>query len=889
MFPNIKTQTLNLNLSPIKTLESTISNFFQTKRKRQLSENQTLTNVFTLKVPTNINPKLQKSVQRFNFLYEKLIKIFQTQALASFLDILTDVQNVFSTIISDFNYVNIEKEGFFSELVELKKTRQSLSSPKIMKESSCTTFKKSNFQTSLKNIEKDSNPSSPLSKMNSSSPKNHFSENLVRNETLKKNMIAQEKELNIANFENIKLKSEISSLWQKLNFYENFDVGPLIKELEATKLKCTEEVGRLNKEMNELKNVIEEYKLNSHSYKTNISKMEKEVKKWINLSGENQRKADSYEKENINLKQMNNQFREIIGMKNEEYIALAIKYDDNLKSINSLQEKINLYKKKLDSYSSKSNTQDFLMEKDFKKELFSITSLENSLSLEYSFQNNLKFNFLQKPDPFEPNLRKIRAENDLSKFQFVRANFFQLIEHRYQIVESEYTLNFNKSKIPIHPLRIVRAIFDSKFNEYMFFSDSRLFTRFPEFVYEWLGNYEVELDLGKIIKKEDNYRNNVAADDERILLLLELTHTKLNKLWECQIFLEFLTEKLAKDELFFFLHCRALLFKGPQLDYLESRFNFIHFIKYEQVEDVVNTLLAKHEESVRNIIFNRILETAKKKKNNLFVDSAFVLRILLEFYKQEKALKFGLIRDAFQQLALNFENIKKIIKYNWRQISEAEIVEIYRDVWGLSQGRFSLEAFLTYLNEGYFFIKTLKLAMSKGLPLVFEPDTSNIKNGAINEDECNYFIKNSEFINNFENKLNPIYSLGMNAAEIQIKKIYKIIENKFQIQSEDFKNINMYSFLLKSMEVILNLYNPFFKTKVLREQNKEIEIMNEIKLFEAFEMFDKIFLKEDQETKLLKLRMNIKLRVFQKFAKKKIAKWNAEFAAVLKKKRDLKI
>lgn len=889
MFPSIKTQTLNLNLSPMKTLESTVSSFSQTKKRRQLSENHTFTtNIFTLKAPTNINPKLQKSVQRFNFLYEKLMKIFLNKGLTSLLDILKDVQNVFSSIISDFNYVDIEKEEFFSELIELKKISQSLSCPKITKESSDMSLKKSNFQASYKIIEKDSDPISPLSKRNSNL-KNNFSGNLIRTETLKKNCLAQEKELNIANLENIKLKSEINSILQKLNFYENFDVGPLVKELETTKSKYNEEIMKLNKEMNELKNLNEEYKINSHTYKVHSSKLEKELKKWISLSGENQRKADTYERENTNLMQVNNQYREIIGMKNEEYICLAIKYGENLKNVNSLEEKLSLYKKKLDSYSNKSNTQDFLMENDFKKELFSITSLSNALSSEYSFQNNIKFNFLQKPDPFGSNLKKIRAENDLSKFQFVKANFFQLIEHRYQLVETEYTLNFNKNKIPMPPLIIVRAIFDSKFNEYMFFSDSRLFTRFPEFVYEWLGKYEVELDFGKILKKEDNFRNNLASDDERILLLLELTHTKLNKLWECQIFLEFLSEKSAKDELYFFLHCRALLFKGPQLDYLESRFNFIHFIKYELAQNVVNVLLAKHNESVKNIVLDRILETAKKKKDNLFVDSAFVLRILLEFYKQEKTLKFGLIREAFQQQVLNFENIRKIIKYNWRQISEAEIVEIYRDVWGLSQGRFSLEALLAYLNEGDFFIKTLKIALSKGLPLVFDPNTNEIQNGEIYENECNYFIKNSGFINNFENKLNPIYNLGVNAAEMQIRKIYKIIENKFQILPEDFKHIHMYSFLLKSMEVITNLYNSLFKPKVFREERKEIEIMDEIKLFEAFEMFDKIFLKEDQENKLMKLRINIKLRVFQKFAKKKIAKWNGEFAAVLKKKRTLKI
>jgi len=34
-------------------------------------------------------------------------------------------------------------------------------------------------------------------------------------------------------------------------------------------------------------------------------------------------------------------------------------------------------------------------------------------------------------------------------------------------------------------------------------------------------------------------------------------------MWEYEIFIEFLEERLGKDDLYFFLHTRNILFKGP--------------------------------------------------------------------------------------------------------------------------------------------------------------------------------------------------------------------------------------------------------------------------------------------------------------------------------------
>ena len=39
---------------------------------------------------------------------------------------------------------------------------------------------------------------------------------------------------------------------------------------------------------------------------------------------------------------------------------------------------------------------------------------------------------------------------------------------------------------------MIRAMFDSKYNEYLYYDNPKLFTGFPEFVYGWLSTFTVD-------------------------------------------------------------------------------------------------------------------------------------------------------------------------------------------------------------------------------------------------------------------------------------------------------------------------------------------------------------------------------------------------------------
>jgi hypothetical protein len=102
-----------------------------------------------------------------------------------------------------------------------------------------------------------------------------------------------------------------------------------------------------------------------------------------------------------------------------------------------------------------------------------------------------------------------------------------------------------------------------------------------------------------------------------------------NKLWEVMNFREFLEEKAGSDELFFFLHCRFLIFRGRS----GHLFGYTQFIRLDYIEMIVDIVFADFEDEIRNFIKFRLKEKSKIKNKILLIDSGFTLRIFLEYYR----------------------------------------------------------------------------------------------------------------------------------------------------------------------------------------------------------------------------------------------------------------
>ena len=77
------------------------------------------------------------------------------------------------------------------------------------------------------------------------------------------------------------------------------------------------------------------------------------------------------------------------------------------------------------------------------------------------------------------------------------------------------------------------------------------------------------------------------------MFLFNLDNPKLQKLWECITFKEFFYEQAQLDEIYFYLYCRNILFRGPEVASLAATFNFVRYVECEWAKDVILRIMYK--------------------------------------------------------------------------------------------------------------------------------------------------------------------------------------------------------------------------------------------------------------------------------------------------------
>jgi len=131
----------------------------------------------------------------------------------------------------------------------------------------------------------------------------------------------------------------------------------------------------------------------------------------------------------------------------------------------------------------------------------------------------------------------------------------------------------------------MRSILDSKFNEFLMNEDCQMYSNFPEFVYAWLQNYT----FSEVTRRCELLTPSVNDSDEAICcnFIIDLLNPKLEVDWETMTFREFLNEKASLDEIYFYLHCRFMLFRGACLENFKSTFELVNWINFAIADQVV--------------------------------------------------------------------------------------------------------------------------------------------------------------------------------------------------------------------------------------------------------------------------------------------------------------
>ncbi len=299
---------------------------------------------------------------------------------------------------------------------------------------------------------------------------------------------------------------------------------------------------------------------------------------------------------------------------------------------------------------------------------------------------------------------------NLARYRYSRPAYLALIAG---LLPPEGTKAMYAPPFPTWLNVTIRAIFDSYWNEVLLsFNKKKAICGFPEFVYAWLGSFTVDSNTKKLRGLEYTERD-VMCSSNRLSLYLGLEVAMSTKLWEVHAFRDFLQETLAPDELVFYLHCRFLLFAGPQLDIPAATCCVTHFVAKDRTFELIDRVMCKFPHEQRKLLKKKLTDFGRAtfKDSNAY-DSAMVLRVLLEYYIKQKKENIAKFTELYKAVKgkysskgsglMSFAGFYNLISGAYdADVSDTEAARLYREAYVAGGCCINVDSILLTFSESY--------------------------------------------------------------------------------------------------------------------------------------------------------------------------------------------
>lgn len=502
-----------------------------------------------------------------------------------------------------------------------------------------------------------------------------------------------------------------------------------------------------------------------------------------------------------------------------------------------------------------------------------------SFVTEKFFKKSKKSDFekINKPKVHYEALSKM----DLKDFTVKRMPF----EALYEELESNIKREAKPPSFDMHFVATVRAILDSKYNEFICYGDDyHNCSRFSDFVFAWLGKFTLDSKTRRIrLLSIDDPEPDIL----RRRFLSALQNPKSYKLWDLITFKEFLTDYTAADEIVFYLHCRFLLFQGPMTAEASRTLNYKCFVPIKRVYDVIDAILKpSFPKDDLTMLKKKLRERIVKKKiENELIDSSFCLRVLLESYKRIKLHKlqkaYKLINsqnnvssepDTFSISYLSFASCMHFIH---PEASELETTELFKRSWSIGQGKVDAPSVLTALNDAGFFLKCMKLTTHLETPTLGE--NLSLQPGSKWEFLAN---KYEETLHIVEELNNVGRELGVEGLINQLYAAERFIQNKFQMDVGALNGKNLVAFISWFSGTTSKIAHwKYMLTSVRRDERERELIERLVGTWESILVDFNGFVKDDKEKLQKELKSALKI---QKLYRSHLSPWKKLFGELFK-------
>lgn len=191
-----------------------------------------------------------------------------------------------------------------------------------------------------------------------------------------------------------------------------------------------------------------------------------------------------------------------------------------------------------------------------------------------------------------------------------------------------------------------------------------------------------------------------------------------------------MVEHYHQDDLYFYLSCRNLIFNGAVLENLLISSDPILYITIEKAVKIVELVLSQYERSVLEKIKFGLQVKKKRKNNRYYIDSHFLLKVLLDIYLAEKQRRLQFYEMALVPLesrarsgpgkCISYNNFRKFMTANYSFMPFADLASLYRECYCYSRGEVTYKVIFALASETIF-VRQLKsnpiLATFKGCNL----------------------------------------------------------------------------------------------------------------------------------------------------------------------------
>lgn len=298
---------------------------------------------------------------------------------------------------------------------------------------------------------------------------------------------------------------------------------------------------------------------------------------------------------------------------------------------------------------------------------------------------------------------------DLAALNY-RPSFFNFVVEDYEEAGYEPSNYHKASTLANHmPLiSTIRTILDCMLRAFEL--EGAQVADFPEFVYSWLENFTIDQASKSVVKKAKEFESKV-----RFEFYTGLMSESLNENWEVVAFREFLVESCSLEELYCYLKMREHLFSGEISGCLKAHYEDVLYVECSKMDSLLNLFLPDMDRVNLSYLKNIIKSSAVSIKDRKFLNSGFLLRICLEYYKMSRTDLYRAMAEEFRAVDRG-ANPRGLTKHRqfmayvgsfYPELSSLERIRLYRDCFAAGAGAINVDVFFVALSEKRILLRKL--------------------------------------------------------------------------------------------------------------------------------------------------------------------------------------